>query len=175
MRQGTFREDLYYRLNVLPINLPALSERPEDVPPLAMHFIEKVCREEAIPIKYASPDLLARLTRHSWPGNVRQLENAVEMAVALSGDRQELSAGDFPLPSRITARSLSGDQPPFIAVPDHGLDFEQTVGSIEKQLLEQALQKTNGNKKAAAEMLRLKRTTLSAKLKILSAAAAAAQ
>lgn len=175
IQEGKFREDLYYRLNVLPIELSPLRERPEDVPLLAMYFLEKVCREEGIPRKYASADLLARLSRHDWRGNVRQLENAVEMAVALSGNRQELSPGDFPLPSRLSPTAPAADREPFIAVPDHGLDFEQIVGSIERQLLQQALSKTNGNKKAAAEMLRLKRTTLSAKLKTLSAAAAAAE
>lgn len=175
MRQGKFREDLYYRLNVLPIKIPTLRERPGDVPLLARHFIEKVCREEGIPAKNASAAVLSQLSQHDWPGNVRQLENAIEMAVALSGERRELTPGDFPLPSRLTARPLSPDRQPFIAVPDHGLDFERTVGGIEKQLLEQAMSKTNGNKKAAAEMLRLKRTTLSAKLKILSAVAAAAE
>lgn len=174
IRQGKFREDLYYRLNVLPINIPPLRERPEDVPELALHFIAKVCREEGMRPKNASAELLARLSQHDWPGNVRQLENAMEMAIALSGDRQELSLGDLPLPSRLTALPVHTNQQPFIAVPDHGLDFEQTVGRIEKQLLDQALHKTNGNKKAAADMLRLKRTTLSAKLKILSVAAAAA-
>ncbi len=172
MRQGRFREDLYYRLNVVPINLPALRERLEDIPLLALHFIEKICREEAVPIKNASPDLLNRLARHDWPGNVRQLENAIEMAVALSGDRRDLSPGDFPLPSRVAPRPLNPELQPFLSVPDQGLDFEQTVGNIERHLLEQALTKTNGNKKAAAEMLRLKRTTLSAKLKTLSAVAA---
>ena len=174
IRQGKFREDLYYRLNVLPINLPSLRERSDDVPRLALHFVEKICREEGIPTKSASAELLIRLSRHEWPGNVRQLENAVEMAVALSGDRQDLTAGDFPLPSRLTAPAAKSDGQLFIAVPDHGLDFDRTVGGIEKQLLEQAMHKTHGNKKAAAEMLRLKRTTLSAKLKILSVAAAAA-
>ena len=174
MRQGKFREDLFYRLNVVPIHVPPLRERAGDIPLLTTHFIEKICREEGIPSKCASPELLRRLSRQDWPGNVRQLENAVEMAVALSGDRAELSAGDFPLPSRLTARPLSTTLQPFLAVPDQGLDFEKTVGSIEKHLLEQALNKTKGNKKAAAEMLRLKRTTLSAKLKTLSAAAAVA-
>ncbi len=174
MRQGKFREDLYYRLNVVPIHLPPLRERRDDVPPLALHFVNRICREEGIPIKDVSPELLERLSRHDWPGNVRQLENAIEMAVALSGNRTALLAADFPLPSRITARPLRSGLEPFVAVPDQGLDFEQTVGSIERNILEQALTKTNGNKKAAAEMLRLKRTTLSAKLKTLSAAAAVA-
>jgi DNA-binding NtrC family response regulator len=175
MRHGKFREDLYYRLNVLPLKIPTLRERAGDVPLLARHFIEKVCREEGIPAKTASESVLAQLSHQDWPGNVRQLENAVEMAVALSGERRELSPGDFPLPSRLTARPLAPDGPLFIAVPDQGLDFEQTVGGIEKQLLEQAMSKSKGNKKAAAQMLRLKRTTLSAKLKTLSAVAAAAE
>ena len=174
MRQGKFREDLYYRLNVVPIHLPPLRERRDDVPPLALHLVNRICREEGIPVKDVSPELLQRLSRHDWPGNVRQLENAIGMAVALSGNRTALLPADFPLPSRITARPLRSGLEPFVAVPDQGLDFEQTVGSIERNILEQALTKTNGNKKAAAEMLRLKRTTLSAKLKTLSAAAAVA-
>jgi DNA-binding NtrC family response regulator len=172
MRQGRFREDLYYRLNVVPINLPSLRERPEDIPILALHFIEKICREESLGVKNATADLLNRLSRHDWPGNVRQLENAIEMAVVLSGERLDLSPGDFPLPSRVMPRAPNPGVQPFLSVPDQGLDFEETVGNIERNLLEQALTKTNGNKKAAAEMLRLKRTTLSAKLKTLSAVAA---
>jgi len=172
MRQGKFREDLYYRLNVVPMNLPALRERAGDVPMLAEHFVEKICHEEGIARKYVSPALLERLSRHDWPGNVRQLENAVEMAVALSGDRAELTAGDFPLPSRLTARPSNPGLLPY-SVPDHGLDFEETVDNLERHLLEQALNKTKGNKKAAAEMLCLKRTTLAAKLKILAVAVSA--
>ena len=173
LRQGKFREDLYYRLNVVPIHLPPLRDRPDDIPPLALHFVDRICREEGIPVKDVAPDLLDRLSRHDWPGNVRQLENAIEMAVVLSGDRTTLRPADFRLPSRITARPLRSELQPFVAVPDQGLDFERTVGNIERHILEQALTKTNGNKKAAAEMLCLKRTTLSAKLKTLSAAAVA--
>ena len=174
VRDGRFREDLYYRLNVVPIALPALRERTDDIPLLAQHFVEKVCRQEALAPKYLSPAVMDRLCGHDWPGNVRQLENAIEMAVALSGERRELSPGDFALPSRVAPPRLNTDLQPFLAVPEQGLDFERTVGSIERHLLEQALTKTHGNKKAAAQMLRLKRTTLSAKLKTLSAVAAAA-
>jgi DNA-binding NtrC family response regulator len=174
LRQGKFREDLYYRLNVVPIHLPPLRDRPADVPPLALHFADRICREEGIAVKDVSPDLLLRLSRHDWPGNVRQLENAMEMAIALSGNRAALHPADFPFPSRLAARPLRPGLQPFVAVPDQGLDFEQTVGSIERHILEQALTKTNGNKKAAAQMLNLKRTTLSAKLKTLAATAAVA-
>jgi len=104
---------------------------------------------------------------------VRQLENAVEKAVVLSGEREILVPGDFPLPERRHPLPRPGRADTFIAVPDQGIDFEKTVGSIERKLLEQALQKTRGNKKLAAEMLGLKRTTLSAKLKSFAAVPAA--
>ena len=102
---------------------------------------------------------------------MRQLENAIEKAIVLSGERETLHPGDFSLPPRQhPAQRVPG---PFIAVPDQGLDFERTVGGIEREILEQALKKTRGNKKLAAEMLGLKRTTLSAKLKSLVAVGAA--
>jgi DNA-binding NtrC family response regulator len=109
-----------------------------------------------------------------WPGNVRQLENAVEMAVALSGDRKVLEVHDFPAPDQTAASApqlgSAGASTP-LALPDQGLDFEQTVSQFEWNILRQALHRTRGNKKQAAEMLRLKRTTLSAKVRILEAAA----
>ncbi|HTR35145.1 MAG TPA: sigma-54 dependent transcriptional regulator [Bryobacteraceae bacterium] len=173
VQQGKFREDLYYRLNVVPITLPSLRERAGDVALLTRHFIEKICREERIPSKQISRETLDRLAAHDWPGNVRQLENAVEKAVILSGDRPVLYPGDFPLPPRKLPVALRAGARPFVAVPDQGLDFERTVGSIELNILEQALRKTGGNKKLAAEMLGLKRTTLTAKLKSLVAVGAA--
>jgi len=171
VRDGAFREDLYYRLNVVPIELPALRDRMDDIPLLADHFIERVCSREALPLKRLSNEALDRLTSHHWPGNVRQLENAIESAVVLSGDRDLLYASDFRLhwqDSPVRPRPATG---PLIAVPDVGLDFERTVGQIERNILEQALKKTKGNKKQAADMLRLKRTTLAAKLKSLEALA----
>jgi DNA-binding NtrC family response regulator len=173
IKQGKFREDLYYRLNVVPIPVPPLRERASDVRFLVMHFIEKICREEEIPIKQISRETLDRLSAHDWPGNVRQLENAVEKAIVLSGERPALFPGDFPLPPRKHPVAFSGGVGTFIAVPDQGLDFEKTVGGIERNILEQALKKTRGNKKLAAEMLGLKRTTLTAKLKSLVAVSAA--
>ena len=170
---GDFREDLYYRLNVVPVQLAPLRERPSDVRLLAQHFIERICREEGIPVKQISRETLERLSSHDWPGNVRQLENAVEKAIVLSGERPFLYPGDFPLPPRQHPVSYLPATQPFIAVPDQGLDFERTVGTIELNILEQALRKTHGNKKLAAEMLGLKRTTLAAKLKSLAAVGAA--
>jgi transcriptional regulator with GAF, ATPase, and Fis domain len=165
VRQGKFREDLFYRLNVVPISVPPLRERPEDIPVLAQHFVEKICRFEELPAPELAPETLARLKVFSWPGNVRQLENAVEMAVALSGGREVLEPFDFPALSG--ALLPAADASAGVPVPDYGLDFEQTIGHIERQILEDALRKTNGNKSAAASMLGLKRTTLAAKLRSL--------
>ena len=172
IRQGEFREDLYYRLNVVPIIVPALRERIEDVPSLVQHFLEKICRHEDIPAKRVDRETLDRLMLYSWPGNVRQLENSVEMAVALSGDRASLHPSDFSLPAATQLKHAATEMP-VIAVPEGGLDFEATVERIERALIDQALRRTNGNKKQAADMLRLKRTTLTAKLKSLEATAAA--
>jgi DNA-binding NtrC family response regulator len=141
-----------------------------DVPLLVYHFVEKICRVENIPVKRVAEAALNRLCAYSWPGNVRQLENAVETAIALTGDEPLLCPADFPLPPAIHRTPVSSSAP-VIRVPDGGLDFEGTVSRIERSILEQALERTRGNKKRAAEMLRLKRTTLSAKLKSLEAAA----
>jgi DNA-binding NtrC family response regulator len=167
VEEGRFREDLYYRLNVVPLRMPALRERPGDIPLLTGHFIEKICRNEGLPLKWLTPEAAARLSTCAWPGNVRQLENAVETAIALSGDRRSLIPGDFPGLTMQLPRAGSFSAP-VVSVPDDGLDYESTLAEIEKSILEQALTKTGGNKKAAAEMLRLKRTTLSAKVRSLA-------
>ena len=169
VRQGKFREDLYYRLNVVPIAVPALRERLADVPLLVEHFLEKTCRQEGLPPKRVRQETVDRLCSYGWPGNVRQLENAVEMAVALSGDREILYPGDFPIPSATATKPVRIVTSATVAVPDGGLDYEETVGAFERGILEQALRKSGGNKKRAAEMLHLKRTTLSAKLRRMEA------
>jgi DNA-binding NtrC family response regulator len=170
IEQGRFREDLYYRLNVVPLHMPPLRLRRGDIPALAAHFLEKICRAEEIPIKALTLDAVTQLCGHPWPGNVRQLENAIEMAVALSGDRALLAPDDFPLP--LAVRATTSMSLPLVPVPDDGLDYERTVAVIEHSILQQALHKTGGNKKAAAEMLGLKRTTLAAKMRSLESAAA---
>ncbi len=168
---GKFREDLYYRINVVPLHLPPLRERLDDIPLLAEHLVEKICRMEDLPVKRVSPDTHRRLSAYHWPGNVRQLENAVEMAVAMSGPRPLLTAEDFPLPAMPASGAPATGAAPVVALPDGGLDYERTLALIERSILEQALQKTGGNKKAAAEMLGLKRTTLSAKVRSLESIA----
>ena len=165
VRQGMFREDLYYRLNVVPIATPPLRERPQDIPLLANHFIEKVCRQEHSVLRSLAPATVDKLQAFSWPGNVRQLENAVEMAVALSGRRELLLPSDFTL----AGRALPSNLPPSTALIGNGLSFDQAMCRIELQILEEALRKAGGNKTAAAGMLGLKRTTLAAKLRSLGA------
>ncbi|MCS7025225.1 MAG: sigma-54 dependent transcriptional regulator [Bryobacteraceae bacterium] len=165
---GKFREDLYYRLNVVPLTLPPLRERRQDIPLLTEHFLKKICDQEGLPLRHISDQALDLLRSYSWPGNVRQLENCLEMAIALSGERQILLPSDFVLP-RLETRSApeppGSPEPPLIPLPEEGLDFEATLGRIEWQILEQALRRTRGNKTQAAGLLRLKRTTLSAKLR----------
>jgi DNA-binding NtrC family response regulator len=166
VKQGRFREDLYYRLNVVPIQMPPLRERPGDIGLLARHFVAKVCRMEGIPEKELYNETVEHLKRYGWPGNVRQLENTVEKAVVLSGDRQQLLPADFALPgSGPVPVSMSTDLLRF-PVPDEGIDLARTLSQFEKMILEQALQKTNGNKTLAADLLCLKRTTLNSKLKL---------
>jgi DNA-binding NtrC family response regulator len=171
VRDGKFREDLFYRLNVVPLRVPALRERPSDIPILVHHLADKICKQEGLPPRRIARETLERLASHSWPGNVRQLENTVEMAIALSGDRDTLYPADFPLPPSPPLKPVVAGAIPTIALPDEGLDFEQMVANMERAILEQALRRTGGNKAQAAGMLRLKRTTLSAKLKSLDAVA----
>jgi transcriptional regulator with GAF, ATPase, and Fis domain len=171
VEQGRFREDLYYRLNVAPILMPPLRQRRGDIPMLVEHFLSKICGMEEIPLKSIAPAALGVLCEYSWPGNVRQLENAIEASVAFSGDREMLDRVDFQLPQSTKMRSMPVGQVHMVPVPDGGLDYEHTVAAIERSILAQALQKTGGNKKAAADMLNLKRTTLSAKMRTLDATA----
>jgi DNA-binding NtrC family response regulator len=164
VREGKFREDLLYRLNVAQIRAPPLRERTEDIPQLASHFIEKICAAENVPVPCLTWEAIARLRSYDWPGNVRQLENAVEAALIMSAGRPSLYPSDFDLePLAILPHS--------VAIPEAGLDFDRAIGGIERKILEETLRKTKGNKTAAAEMLGLKRTTLAAKLKSLGTAA----
>jgi DNA-binding NtrC family response regulator len=161
VERGEFREDLYYRLNVVPIQLPSLAERKEDIPLLAEHLIERVCRREDLARKRLAPEALARLMEYNWPGNVRQLENAIDSAVARSGERCLLSPSDFPLPPG--PRTASAQTGASLHLPPEGLDFDEVMARLERNLLEQALRRTGGNKKRAADLLRIKRTTFAAK------------
>ena len=168
-REGRFREDLFYRLNVVPLKLPALRERLEDVPLLVEHFLYKISGQEDIPLKSVTSDALEHLMNYHWPGNVRQLENAVDRAITLSGDRHILIPSDFAI--GISNNSIPMNNAASISLDGGNIDFEAMVNRLERELIVQALQRTQGNKKRAADILGLKRTTLAAKLKSLEATA----
>ncbi|HYK87596.1 MAG TPA: sigma-54 dependent transcriptional regulator [Acidobacteriota bacterium] len=162
VRKGEFREDLYYRLNVIPIHVLPLRKRREDIPLLVSHFTRKFCAEQKVQLKKVSHDAIKLLIAFDWPGNVRQLENAVEMAVALSGERELLDVEDFP----IVAKPSSEDQIfRNIEIPDEGIHLNTLVSDLERKLILQSLHATGGNKKRAASLLHLKRTTFVEKLK----------
>ena len=133
--------------------------------------MRKVCLQEGLPPKRIDPAVLAHLIAYPWPGNVRQLENAIEMAVVLSADREHFEVSDFPLHTDLKNVNVALTEDQLVKLPDEGLDFEAVIGRIELNLLEQALNRANGNKKLAADILRLKRTTLTAKLKSLESQA----
>ena len=165
--QRRFREDLYYRLNVVALRMPPLRERLMDIPELAQHFLEKIAEQESSAPKRIDPPALDVLMSYGWPGNVRQLEHALESAVALSGSRTILYPKDFDLPMDMLAAEL--DPLALLDVPESGINFEELIMGIERRLLERALQKSGGNKARAASMLNMKRTTLISKFKSLEA------
>jgi DNA-binding NtrC family response regulator len=167
IEHGKFREDLYYRLNVVPIHIPPLRERWHDIPPLVDHFLEKICQAEGLRVKNIFPETLEILQGYHWPGNVRQLENTVERAVILSSDRQTLYPADFSLPRASQPQRTAAA----VTVPETGLDLQQTVERLERTLIDQAMRRAGGNKSQAADMLGMKRTTLTAKMKVLEASA----
>jgi transcriptional regulator with GAF, ATPase, and Fis domain len=166
--QKRFREDLLYRLNVVPIRVPPLRERASDIPLLAEHFIEKICRRELLRPKTLSLSALRRLTDYEWPGNVRQLEHAIEMAVTLSGEREQLYAGDIQLSD---SKSVPVIGEPEINLRSSGVNFDEVMAQVEKLLLQEALRKCDGNKAKAANLLGLPRTTLLYKVKTLETCA----
>jgi DNA-binding NtrC family response regulator len=166
VEQGAFREDLYYRLNVIPIHVPALRERREDVPLLVQHFIERLCHEQTPPRApmTVSQEAMRLLMSFPWPGNVRQLENTVERAIALSPGRAQIEVKDLPPDVQ---RAAAAPELSAVLFPDGGIDFDAYVATIERALIRQSLERTHGNKRQAAKLLNLKRTTLIEKLKRL--------
>lgn len=159
--QRIFREDLYYRLNVIPINMPPLRERPSDIPLLAYHFLEKFNREKKRDVKEISPECLDVLMRYQWPGNVRELENLIERLVILKG-KGTVTREDIP------EKLLSARQDtllPEVEIPEAGLCFKSLVNEFEKKLIIQALDKSDWIKNKAAKLLNLNRTTLVEKIK----------
>jgi DNA-binding NtrC family response regulator len=155
VQSGRFREDLYYRLNVITIELPPLRERREDVPLLATHFLQLYAEENKRTVQGFSAPAMDALAGYHWPGNVRELENAVERAVVLCrGDTIELDE----LPQAV--RSEGAPATPPQELPPDGLDFRQVVGAYQTRLIREALRQSGGVQRRAAKLLRLSPTTL---------------
>jgi len=164
VKAGRFREDLYYRLNVVRLHIPPLRDRLEDVPLLAEYFLHKYCAETGKGISGFSAEAMDRLRRHDWPGNVRELENAVERAVVL-GNGPEIRVNDLAIGLPSAGTTLRGSHPQTAAQPVEA--FHATVERFKRELIERALQATQGNQTRAAELLGLQRTYLSRLIKNL--------
>jgi DNA-binding NtrC family response regulator len=164
--EGHFREDLFYRLNVIPVQLPPLRDRKEDIPLLVQHFLEKFHDTGAAgrPPPTVSQEAMRRLMAYQWPGNVRQLENAIERASAFSAGRAQFDVADLP-------PEVQEAQQPAIAssitLPDEGIDLGRFMANVEREFIERSLARTGGNKGRAARLLNVKRTTLVEKIKRL--------
>jgi two-component system response regulator AtoC len=150
LEQGTFREDLYYRLNVLPINIPPLRERKEDIPYLAGYFVKKLGKDLGSPVQSISDAAMERLIGYHWPGNVRELENVLERSMVLANGAV-LEAGDVKLDTAPAAR---------FTVADNFLPEGTTLDQYEQSIIREALKRANGNKSQAARMLGLTRNAL---------------
>lgn len=168
VRAGRFREDLYYRLQVVPIDLPALRARGNDVELLCNYFLERTASQTGMqPIKI-SAETFDLMRAYSWPGNIRELENLMER-LAILAEGEILRPYDLPdyiqngqgIASRASTAVVEVGE----AIPEDGIDFNELVNGYENKLILMALEKTGGNKKAAAKLLRLNRTTLVEKIK----------
>lgn len=160
---GSFREDLYYRLNVILVGLPPLRDRRDDIPLLVKHFLQKFAPTT---MPQVSQGAMRAMMAFTWPGNVRQLENAVERAVTLTSGRKEIDIADLPPEIQATPHIAAA---PYVDFPDEGLDLVMYLASIERDLIRRSLERTGGNRNKAAELLKIKRTTLVEKLKRLGA------
>jgi len=150
IRKKEFREDLYYRLNVIQINLPPLRERREDIPLLVHHFVDKYSREMGKEIKGVTPEAMELLVNYDYPGNVRELENIIERSVTLE---TEPYITDKHIRSYMSERLLSRELPIKVEIPEEGIDLNRVIEEIEKAFLLKALERTGGMKKKAAELL----------------------
>jgi DNA-binding NtrC family response regulator len=151
LEQGTFREDLYYRLNVVPINIPPLRERPEDIPFLAEHFVRKLARANASPVESITEDAIRKLLGYHWPGNVRELENVIERSLVLCNGVR-LDAADIRLDTAPRARQQ--------AAGDAFLPEGMSLDDYEQSIIREALRRAAGNKSQAARLLGLTRNAL---------------
>jgi two-component system, NtrC family, response regulator PilR len=160
VEDGRFREDLYYRLNVIAIQLPPLRQRKEDIPALVAHFVEKYSKENGKPVEGVTSEVLQALMDYDWPGNVRELENVIERGVVLTTNgriEREL------IPDHV--RSTPTFHIPHVAVPPEGISLREVIASFERRLIESTLESTGGVQKDAARLLGLKPTTLNEMIK----------
>jgi len=160
MEEGRFREDLFYRLHVISIELPALRDRRDDIPLLVQHFLEKYAEENGRPDLELAPDALDLLMEYDWPGNVRELENVIERAVVLSSGSR-IAADRIPEHVRRAPRF----QLPHVVMPVEGVSLKEVTSAYERQWIESALEAAGGVQKRAAELLRIKPTTLNEMIK----------
>ncbi len=165
-----FREDLFYRLNVIPIVMPPLRERRGDIPLLVHHFLQIFNEEKKCDVVMRSEELMSSLMGYDWPGNVRELENLVQRMVILKNkgeiECKDLPAKFFGSSSKLPpGKSIHRNDMMNFDLPEDGVDFKALISSFEDHLLKQALQRTSGNKNKASELLRMNRTTLVEKLK----------
>ncbi|PYR25779.1 MAG: DNA-binding response regulator, partial [Acidobacteria bacterium] len=168
---GQFREDLFYRLNVIPVILPPLRDRKEDIPLLVQHVLDKIeanrpaseggVSDRPSPLT-VSQEAMRRLMAYHWPGNVRQLENIIERAVAFCAGRSQIDVGELPAEIQ-QSQEVALSSP--VTLPEEGLDLDAFIAEVERELIQLSLERTGGNKGQAARLLNLKRTTLVEKLK----------
>ncbi len=167
VKEGRFREDLFYRLNVIPIHVPPLRERRSDIPLLAKHFLKKYCSGKKRCVEGITDEALDILTRYDWPGNVRELENIMERMVILANGKM-ITKDDLPYQilektGGVPGQAIPGD----LEFPEDGLSLSQAVSELEKRLILKALERTGGVKNRAAKLLKMNRTTLIEKMKKL--------
>jgi DNA-binding NtrC family response regulator len=160
VEEGRFREDLFYRLNVIAIQLPPLRQRKEDVPSLVNHFVEKYARENDKPVSGPTPEALQALMDYDWPGNVRELENVIERGVVLTTTSR---IGRDLIPDHV--RTAPSFHVPHLAVPPEGISLRDVIANFERRLIESTLESTGGVQKEAARLLGLKPTTLNEMIK----------
>lgn len=169
VKQGTFREDLYYRLAVVPIELPPLRDRREDILPLAQHFIAKYNEENGRKVsEHIAPEVLALLEAYSWPGNVRELENTIERAVVIApGDEvsRQCLRPEIADPQSVANNSEEGASVGAVADLGRGINFYDQVRRFEIDLIRRALDQTSGHQSRAARLLGMNATTLNSKIK----------
>ncbi len=172
VQKREFREDLYYRLNVIPVKIPSLRERRSDIPLLIHHFIHQFNELTQHTVEAPSGQIMEALLAYDWPGNVRELENLMERLVILKG-QGPVNLDD--LPHRVFQKYAEGRPPgagamaewefPKMILPHSGVDLKSIVAAFENHLVDQALTRTNGNKNRASELLQMNRTTLVEKLR----------